>query len=112
MKIKKAVIYCRVDNGGNHEVCQLALDAQRHHLERYAAQKGIQVVGRYEDAGFSGRDMNRHSLMQMMNDYEKGIFDTVLVVNRCRLYRGNLKDEPKWAFQVVSLNQLEQDLAR
>lgn len=112
MKGKQTAIYCRVDRGGDPNHRQYALEMQRKKLERYAKAKGFQVSGFYVDDGFTGCDLERPGLTQLISDYHAGAFEQVLVVNRSRLYRGNRWDEPKWPFQVCSLNQLEHDQIR
>lgn len=109
MKSKRVAIYCRVDSGGDPEIQQQVLDLQKEKLERYARSHGLQIVGQYQDAGYSGHDMNRPGLARLMHDCGKGAFEQVLVVDRSRLYRGSRREEPKWPFRVCSMNQLEQN---
>lgn len=108
----KAAIYCRVDGGGSLEMRRDALEMQKRELERYAVRKRIHVSGYYEDDGFPGYDLKRPGLTQMLKDYDAGLFEQILVVNRSRLYRGNSWNEPKWPFQVHPVKQLNQELKR
>lgn len=108
----KAAIYCRVDGGGNPEMRQDALELQKWELEHYALAKGLQISGYYVDDGFSGHDLNRPELTKMLKDYDAGLFEQVLVVNRSRLYRGNPASEPRWPFRVRSMKQLDYMLER
>lgn len=101
----RVAIYCRVDGGGSLEMRRAALDMQRCELEHYAVEKGFQISGYYEDNGFSGHDLSRPGLTQLRIDYDSGSFERVLVVNRNRLYRGNLWSEPHWPFPIYSLKQ-------
>ncbi len=112
MKNRRAVIYCRVDRGGSFEMRQGALNAQKRKLKRFAENKGLKITGYYEDNGSTGHDMQRPGLNQMRKDGEAGAFEMVLVVNRSRLFRGNRWTEPRWPFQVCSMNQLEQNMER
>lgn len=107
---KRTAIYCRVDRGGSPETRRDALKLQRQQLEQYAAIKGLQLSGCYEDNGFPGNDLTRPGLVQLMQDYDAGVFEQVLVVNYNRLYRGSHRNETHWPFQICSLNQLEHNL--
>lgn len=106
-----AAIYCRVDGGGSSKMRRDALEMQKQELERYAVRKRIHVSGYYEDDGFPGYDLKRPGLTQMLKDYDAGLFEQILVVNRSRLYRGSCWNEPQWPFQICSIKQLEHDLA-
>ena len=103
----KAAIYCRVDQGGDTEMQREALESQRIRLEEYAKSHGVSIVDCYQDAGYSGHDMSRPGLAQLLKDGKAGRFQAVLVVSRTRLFRGSIWDEPKWPFQLVSTNHLE-----
>ena len=83
----KAVIYCRVDAPDN----SFSLDAirgQELELLNYAVKNGIGVVGVYLDIGFSGRTLDRPGLCSVMQSVNDGKADTILVTDRCRLFRG------------------------
>ena len=109
MESKDVAVYCRVDRGACPEVRRDALEMQRKKLEQYAQLKGLCIVKYYEDNGFSGCDPERPGLLQMIKDYEAGVFTRVLVVNEDRLYRGNRQN---WPFPIISLNPLEKYLER
>ena len=108
----KAAIYCRVDQGGNAEMQHEALESQRIRLEEYALCHNIQITGYYEDCGYPGYLTDRPGLEQLIHDCLKGHFDTVLVLNHNRLYRGNRYKQPKWPFQIREINHLQQDMER
>ena len=109
MESKDVAVYCRVDRGACPEARPDTLEIQRKKLERYAQVKGLCIVKYYEDNGFSGCDSERPGLLQMIKDYEAGVFTRVLVVNEDRLYRGNRQN---WPFPIISLNPLEKYLER
>lgn len=109
---KRTAIYCRVDSGGNSEMRRSVLEMQKQKLERYAAAKGFQISGYYEDDGFPGHDLNRPGLTRLLDDYHAGVFEQVLIVNHSRLYRGSRWNEPQWPFRICSVNQLEHNLVR
>lgn len=112
MKRKRVAIYCRVDRGGALAMHQEMLNAQKWKLRQAAENRGLEIVGYYEDNGSSGHDMERQGLVKLLKDSEAGAFEIVLVANRSRLFRGSHKEEPRWPFQVCSLNRLEQTMER
>lgn len=112
MERKRVAIYCRVDRGGSPEMRQEVLELQKRRLELYAQKRRFQILGYYEDDGFPGHDLTRPGLIQMVKDYQAGMFQQVLIVDRSRLYRGSRWNEPRWPFSVCSLNQLERNHAR
>ena len=107
MREKNVALYCRVGSGGADEMRRNVLDAQRQNLQEYAREHGLRIVAYYEDNGFPGFDSDRPGLVRLLEDYRTGIFERVLVVNRSRLFRGSRWEEPRWPFEVCSMNQLE-----
>lgn len=112
MGTRLVALYCRVDRGGSQEMRQMALASQQQQLTRYAKRKGLKVAACYTDDGFPGSNMERPGLTKLMKDYDEGVFEEVLVVDRGRLYRGSPWNEPRWPFQIRSLNQLEMNRVR
>ncbi len=93
-KIKKirCAIYTRKsveDEGGRKEFN--SNDAQREAGEAYiASQKGngwICLPNRYDDYGYSGGNMNRPGLKQLLADAENGLIDVIVVYKIDRLSR-------------------------
>lgn len=78
-----------------------ALLFQRKRIERYAIQKHFQIVTFYEDNGVPGNQLNRPGLSCLLKDYERGLFDTVMVTNKDRLARG----QKSWPFKVISIQE-------
>lgn len=110
-KTKKAAIYCRVDRPAT-EHTRIALEIQKLTLQDYAAKHHIQITGIYEDDGIPGHTLDRPGLQAMMRDAHAGAFDTVLIVNLTRLYRGDLpmpKELRDLPVKVCSLNTLERN---
>ena len=101
--VNKVAIYCRVDSGCNSTSLQHAAELQKICLKQFAATKKYIVVAYYDDIGYAGHDMFRPGLLALNTDYNKGLFDAVLVVNRSRLYRGDAWSEPNWSFPVLTL---------
>lgn len=108
----RVAIYCRVDQGGNTEIRQQALTEQYNRLKHYASHKSLQIVARYEDNGYAGNTLDRPGLTKMLADFQAGHFDTVLVINHDRLYRGNRYKHPQWPFRVWTINQPQRDMER
>lgn len=108
----KAAIYCRVDQGGNAETQHDALEAQRVRLEQYALHHNIQIAGYYEGRGYPGPLTERPGLTRLINDCLEEQFDTVLVVNYDRLYRGNRYKPPQLPFQIWAIDQPQRNMER
>ena len=99
---KKVAIYCRIAGNGNPEQKQFAIEGQRQALERYAIEKGLTVVGYYEDIGYNGLNDDRPGLQHLMDDAKAGRFDTVLVYKMNRLFRQSIP-ERKLPFKLISM---------
>lgn len=93
MQQTKAAIYCRIDGGGNSEYMKEAMDIQQNRLNEYAEKNSFQIVGSYNDLGKNGISDNRPGLNQLLADAEAGMFQTVLVLKRDRLFRNSLQHE-------------------
>ncbi len=100
----KVAIYCRVDHGTS-EYGPVAIDCQRKQLERYAKLNGLSVAGYYADLGYTGCDMNRPALKNLIQDHNSGLFSTVLVVSIDRLFRSSFSDFPNWSFCIKEVNR-------
>lgn len=64
-----------------------SIQAQTEHLQAYCKAKGWGIFHIYTDAGFSGSNMERPALSQLLNDVEAGRVDCVLVYKLDRLSR-------------------------
>ncbi len=88
MKKKGCYIYTRVSTLA--QVDGFSLEAQKEELERYAACNGLDIAGRYCDAGISGGSVRgRHDFQRMMDDIvsEKDSIAYVLVFKLSRFGR-------------------------
>ena len=108
MRKKRVVVYCRVDRGGSPEEQHNILAMQKEKLEQHAGIRDMEIVGYYQDAGYSGHDLSRPGLNQMITDYKAGKFDAVLIVKHTRLFRGSVWSKPQWPFPIISANQLDE----
>lgn len=82
----RTAIYIRVST---HEQAMegYSIQAQTERLQAYCKAKGWGVFHIYTDAGFSGSNMQRPALSQLLEDVEAGRVDCVLVYKLDRLSR-------------------------
>jgi site-specific DNA recombinase len=82
----KAVGYIRVstDEQANEGV---SLDNQRKRIEAFCIAKEWELVNLYEDAGKSGKDLNRDGIQKLIKDSCKGLFEAVIVYKVDRISR-------------------------
>ena len=64
-----------------------SIGAQEDRLRSYAKARGYTIVKVYTDPGFSGGNMERPALQEMIKQLEKGVADLVLVYKLDRLSR-------------------------
>jgi site-specific DNA recombinase len=90
-KTQKAKIYVRVSTEDQARE-GFSLEAQRRQLESYVREKGYELLGVYEDAGFSGKDTERPALQQLLLDAKEGKFEILVTLSPDRLSR-NIIDQ-------------------
>lgn len=81
----KAVRYCR-SSKDRHDV---SIEAQRHELDKLAAERGIQIVGEFVDVVESGKDDDRpglQALLEAVARRDRG-WSLILVLDTSRLSR-------------------------
>jgi len=92
---KRCAIYTRKSTDEGLEQDFNSLDAQRESCEYHIKAKiheGWELLpNRYDDGGFSGGDMHRPALAQLMTDIRAGMIDIVVVYKIDRLSR-SMKD--------------------
>lgn len=90
-KLLRCAIYTRKSTDHGLELEFNSLDAQREACEAYIksqASEGWRVaVTRYDDPAYSGGNMDRPALQQLLNDIETGQVDVVVVYKIDRLTR-------------------------
>lgn len=79
----KAALYIRVSTQEQTE--NYSIEAQRERLEAYCKSKGWEVYNVYIDGGYSGANMDRPALQQMLVDLDN--IDVVVVYRLDRLSR-------------------------
>lgn len=81
----KGACYVRVSTDNQLE--NYSIEEQTDRLKAYCTAKDIAVVKFYTDGGWSGGNMNRPALQQMLSDIENGGIDIVIVYKLDRLSR-------------------------
>ena len=105
----KAVIYARYSSHNQRDV---SIEQQFSHCEKYAADGGFDVVGRYADRAVSGKTDNRPQFQLMMKDAHKGNFDFVIAWKSNRMGRNMLQamvNESKLADLGIKCLYVEED---
>jgi len=72
----RVAIYCRVAHEDDE-----AIKNQEKILKKFAEENGFKNLSIYSDNGFNGLNFNRPAFIQMDNDIEAGLIDTVIVKN-------------------------------
>jgi len=86
MKQKKTAIYIRVSTDAQREE-GYSIDAQTEMLEAYCVSKGLKNYVHYTDPGYTGSNMDRPALQQLLIDVKSGLIDAVVVYKLDRLSR-------------------------
>ena len=81
----KGACYVRVSTDNQLE--NYSIEEQTDRLKAYCKAKDIQIVKIYTDGGYSGGNVNRPALQQMLQDIGKGLIDSVIVYKLDRLSR-------------------------
>lgn len=82
----KVALYVRVstdeqrDNG-------YSIDSQIRMLKEYCEKQNYQIVGIYNDAGYSGKNLMRPEMQRLLKDIEVGSVDILLAIKTDRLTR-------------------------
>lgn len=84
--IKRACVYTRVSTEAQAEK-ETSLEEQDRMAQAAIVSKGWLYTKTYEDAGFSGRSMDRPALQQLMSDVKAGLVDAVVIFKLDRLSR-------------------------
>ncbi len=82
----RVAIYVRVstdeqrDNG-------YSIDSQIRMLKEYCEKKEYSIIDVYNDAGYSGKNLNRPAMQRLIQDIEKGKIDKLVAIKTDRLTR-------------------------
>lgn len=86
MADKKAALYVRVSTDAQREE-GYSIEAQEEMLIAYCVSRGIKNYEVYTDGGFSGSNINRPRLSELISDIESGKISHVIVYKLDRLSR-------------------------
>ena len=90
-KIRRCAVYTRKSNEEGLEQEYNTLDAQfdaaTAYIKSQAANGWVQLPKHYDDGGFSGGNINRPALRELMKDVEAGEIDIIVVYKIDRLSR-------------------------
>ena len=93
-KLTKCFIYARVSTdeqaSGQYNSVESQIDICKHYIEIHK-EKGWQFVASYTDPGFSGKDLDRPGMQQLISDIKRGLIDVIIVYKIERLVR-SIKD--------------------
>lgn len=85
MQKLRCACYVRVSTENQLE--NYSIDEQIDRLTAYCKAKDMIIVKFYTDGGYSGGNLNRPALQQLLSDTQKGIIDLVVVYKLDRLSR-------------------------
>ncbi|MGV8956583.1 recombinase family protein [Lactococcus lactis] len=103
--MKKVAIYCRVSTLNQAED-GYSIGEQQDKLNKYCEIMGWEVIETYTDAGFSGSNIERPAMKQMLKDAANHRFNTILVYKLDRLSR-NTSDNLYLIKEVFKKNNIE-----
>jgi DNA invertase Pin-like site-specific DNA recombinase len=93
----RAAIYTRVSSDMQLE--GYSLGDQERKCGQYAAREGLHVVAKYTDAAESATSADRPEFQRMIQDAERGKFDTIVLMNFSRFAR-NLRDMQNYLYRL------------
>jgi site-specific DNA recombinase len=110
---KRAALYRRV-SGEEQKEKGFSLPDQRAEVLEYCVREGLEVVREFEDAGYSGKFLERPDLDELRDLVASGGIDVVVVSKRDRLarglYAGYLKNEFKRrGVELIALDSVTED---
>lgn len=93
-KFLKCFVYARVSTdeqaSGQYSSVESQIDICKHYIE-IQKEKGWQFISAYTDPGFSGKDLDRPGIQQVISDIKRGKIDVIIVYKIERLVR-SIKD--------------------
>ena len=104
------VAYLRVSTEGQIE--KYGLDLQRQKINDFCEQKGIKIDKWYIDGGFSGKNIDRPQITELLVDASRGLIECVYIYKLDRMSRDvvdtlNLlyKVLPEYNVNIVSMTE-------
>ena len=86
-EMKRACVYTRVSTDAQGEDGKVSLPEQERMAKACIESKGWRYIRTYEDNGFTGRNINRPGLRDMIRDIERGDIDVIVIFKLDRLSR-------------------------
>ena len=109
--VYRAAVYCRLSKEDEQDGESASISNQRDMLVKYCEKQGWEVVSVYQDDGYTGLDMERPGMKQMLNDISKKQFNLVITKDLSRLGRnylqtGHLTEDffPRNGIRYISMN--------
>ena len=93
----------REDESDNDE--SRSIENQRKNIKEHLTSKGFILVNEYIDDGVSGATLNRPGFNELLNDFEQGLFDGIIVKDLSRLGR-NLIEVGRFVEEFAINNNL------
>jgi len=84
-EIKKVAAYCRVSTDRQKE--EQTVEVQKTFINKWASGNKAEIVKWYIDDGWSGDILERPSLMELLEDINKDIWDGIVFLDRDRIAR-------------------------
>ena len=98
-KVIRCAIYTRVSTDGQAEVEFNSCDSQEIRIRSYiSSQEGMEIFKVYSDQGYSGSNLNRPFLMELIKDIKEGQIDAVIAYKIDRLTRS-----PRDFYQLIEI---------
>jgi site-specific DNA recombinase len=98
-KVVRCAIYTRVSTDGQAEVEFNSCDSQEVRIRSYiASQEEMEIFKVYSDQGYSGANLNRPFLLELIRDIKAGQIDAVIAYKIDRLTRS-----PRDFYQLIEI---------
>ena len=88
--MSKTAIYARISRSDDHEH-HVSIDNQIEGITNYCNIHGFTITKIYKDLNISGGTMDRPAFVEMMNDVDSGLIDTIIVKDLSRFGRNHLE---------------------
>ena len=87
--MSKVGVYTRISRSKDYEYNE-SIENQIEGIKRYCKINHLTITKIYKDIGYSGSNFNRPGYIEMLNDIENEIIDTIIVKDLSRLGRDHL----------------------
>lgn len=108
--MKMNVAYLRVSTEAQTE--KFGLDMQRQKILDYCNKKGVEIEKWYIDGGYSGSNLQRPKIQELLMDAENGLIDRVYIYKLDRVSRDVIdtldllyRVLPKYGVEIVSMTE-------